>query len=127
MDWKIEFSRSVVKDAKKLKVANHESNLKSLLEIIKQNPYEPLYEKLSGNLKGYLSSRINIKHRCVYSVNEQTKTIRVVSVWSHYEYVPQRNKKLKPKHVKLPQRARFTCLGFNFSFAYSLPTKEIGI
>jgi toxin YoeB len=85
MDWKIEFSRSVIKDAQKLKSANLDSNLKSLLEILKQNPYEPPYEKLSGNLKEYLSRRINIKHRLVYSVHEETKTVRVVSVWSHYE------------------------------------------
>jgi Txe/YoeB family toxin of toxin-antitoxin system len=85
MNWKIEFSRNVLKDAKKLKSANLESNLKALLEMIRNNPYEPSYEKLSGNLKGYFSRRINIKHRLVYSVDEETKIIRVVSVWSHYE------------------------------------------
>ena len=85
MNWKIEFSRNVIKDAEKLKSANLDSNLKILLEIINQNPYEPPYEKLSGNLKGYCSRRINIKHRLVYAVNDETKTIRDVSVWSHYE------------------------------------------
>lgn len=85
MNWKIEFSRNMLKDAKKLKSANLESNLKALLEMIRNNPYEPPYEKLSGNLKGYFSRRINIKHRLVYSVDEETKIIRVVSVWSHYE------------------------------------------
>jgi len=85
MNWKIEFSRNVLKDAKKLKSANLESNLKALLEMIRNNPYEPPYEELSGNLKGYFSRRINIKHRLVYSVDEDTKIIRAVSVWSHYE------------------------------------------
>lgn len=85
MDWKIEFSRSALKDAKKLRAANLEANIKSLLEIIKQNPFEPPYEKLSGNLNGYFSRRINIKHRLVYRVDQETKTIKVVSVWSHYE------------------------------------------
>ena len=85
MDWKIEFSRIALKDAKKLKSANLEANVKALLDILKSNPYQPPYEKLSGNLKGYYSRRINIKHRLVYSVNDETKTIRVVSVWSHYE------------------------------------------
>jgi toxin YoeB len=85
MEWKIEFSRNILKDAKKLKAAHLEVNVKALLEIIKQNPYEPPYEKLSGNLKGYYSRRINIKHRLVYSVSEETKTIKVVSIWSHYE------------------------------------------
>ena len=85
MDWQIEFSRNVLKDAKKLKAANLEANLRSLLEILKRNPFEPPYEKLSGNLKGYFSRRINVKHRLVYSINEETKIIRVVSIWTHYE------------------------------------------
>ncbi len=85
MEWTIQFSRQVLKDAKKLKAANLEANLKSLLDVLRQNPYEPPYEKLSGNLQGYYSRRINIKHRLVYSVDNETKIIRVVSVWSHYE------------------------------------------
>ena len=85
MEWKIEFSRTAIKDAKKLKSANLETNVKELIEVLKSNPYQPPYEKLSGNLKGYYSRRINIKHRLIYSVNDETKTIRVVSVWSHYE------------------------------------------
>ncbi|MDJ0687223.1 MAG: Txe/YoeB family addiction module toxin [Xenococcaceae cyanobacterium MO_188.B32] len=85
MEWKIEFSRTAIKDAKKLRSANLETNTRELLEVLKSNPYQPPYEKLSGNLKGYYSRRINIKHRLVYSVNDETKTIRVVSVWSHYE------------------------------------------
>lgn len=85
MKWKIEFSRTALKDAKKLKSASLAANVKHLLDILKQNPYEPPYEKLSGNLKGYYSRRINIKHRLVYAVDNATKTIRVVSVWSHYE------------------------------------------
>lgn len=83
--WKIEFSRSALKDAKKLKFANLEDNFKNLLLILKSNPYQLPYEKLSGNLTGYYSRRINIKHRLVYSLNDKQKTIRVVSVWSHYE------------------------------------------
>lgn len=85
MEWTIKFSRQVLKDAKKLKSANLEANLKSLLNVLRQNPYEPPYEKLSGNLQEYYSRRINIKHRLVYSVDSETKIIRVVSVWSHYE------------------------------------------
>ena len=85
MEWQIEFSRAALKEAKKLKSANLESRVRELLQILKANPYEPPYEKLSGNLRGYYSRRINIKHRLVYSVNEETKKVRVVSVWSHYE------------------------------------------
>ena len=85
MEWKIKFSRNALKDTKKLRSANLESNVRSLLDILRQNPYEPPYEKLSGNLQGYYSRRINIKHRLVYSVDSETRIIRVVSVWSHYE------------------------------------------
>ena len=85
MGWTIEFTRNALKDVKKLKAVHLEANVKDLLQILKQNPYEPPYEKLSGNLKGYYSRRINIKHRLVYSIDEQTKTIKVVSVWTHYE------------------------------------------
>jgi Txe/YoeB family toxin of toxin-antitoxin system len=85
MGWTIEFTRHALKDVKKLKAVHLEANVKDLLEILKQNPYEPPYEKLSGNLKGYYSRRINIKHRLVYSIDEQTKIIKVVSVWTHYE------------------------------------------
>lgn len=83
--WKIEFSRTALKDASKLKSAGLSSKVRNLIEILKSNPYQPPYEKLAGNLKGYYSRRINIKHRLVYSVNNETKMIRVVSVWSHYE------------------------------------------
>ncbi len=85
MEWKIEFSRNAFKDAKKLKAVNLENNVKQLITILKQNPYQPPYEKLSGNLQGYYSRRINIKDRLVYSVNDQEKIVRVVSIWSHYE------------------------------------------
>lgn len=85
MGWKIEFSRRVLKDAKKIKSANLNDNLKQLLEILKVNPYQPPYEKLSGNLKGYYSRRINIQHRLVYTIDEANQVVKVVSVWSHYE------------------------------------------
>ena len=76
---------NALKDVKKLKSANLENNVKKLVDILKQNPYTPPYEKLSGDLQGYYSRRINIKHRLVYSIDDITKTIRVISVWSHYE------------------------------------------
>ncbi|WP_342597790.1 Txe/YoeB family addiction module toxin [Cyanobacterium aponinum UTEX 3222] len=85
MTWKTEFSRNTLKDVKKLKSAKLDGNLKELLNILKSNPYEPPYEKLSGNLKGYYSRRINIKHRLVYRVDDNNKTIKILSVWSHYE------------------------------------------
>lgn len=85
MTWKIEFSCQALKDAKKLRAAKLDKNIKSLLVILKDNPFTPPYEKLSGDLKGYYSRRITIQHRLVYAVHEAEQTIKVVSVWSHYE------------------------------------------
>ena len=83
--WTIKFSRQVLKDTKKLRAANLDNKVRQLIAILKVNPYEPPYEKLSGNLQGYYSRRINIKHRLVYSVDATEKIIKVVSIWSHYE------------------------------------------
>jgi len=85
MEWKIEFSRQALKDTKKLKSANLDQKVKELVAILKQNPYSPPWEKLSGNLQGYYSKRINIKHRLVYAIDDLNYSIKVVSVWSHYE------------------------------------------
>jgi toxin YoeB len=84
MVWTIKFSRNVLKDAKKLRAANLTSNVERLIEILEENPCQPPYEKLSGNLQGYYSRRINIKHRLVYSIDDKNKIVKVVSVWSHY-------------------------------------------
>ena len=59
-----------------------------LLKILKSNPYQnpPPYEGLEGDLSGRYSRRINIKHRLVYEVDETTKTVKVLSMWSHYDF-----------------------------------------
>ena len=84
MAWTIKFSRRALKDAKKLRSANLADNVNQLIEVLKQNPYQPPVKKLSGNLQGYYSRRINIQHRLVYSIDGENKTVKVVSVWTHY-------------------------------------------
>ena len=68
--------------------ANLDKKAKALVDLISQNPYQipPPYEKLIGELSGKLSRRINIKHRLVYQVFEEEKTIKIISLWSHYEF-----------------------------------------
>lgn len=41
-------------------------------------------EKLKHDLAGLYSSRINKKHRLVYSINEKVVTVHILSAWSHY-------------------------------------------
>ena len=62
--------------------------MNNLIEIIKKNPYQtpPSYEVLVGDMKGYFSRRINKQHRLVYEVVEEKKEIRIISMWTHYEF-----------------------------------------
>jgi Txe/YoeB family toxin of toxin-antitoxin system len=80
------YSKEAHKDAKNLSAAGLAEKAKELIEIIKGNPFQtpPSYEKLVGNLSGAYSRRINIKHRLVYQVVEETKTVRILRMWSHY-------------------------------------------
>ena len=68
--------------------ANLDKKAKALVDLISQNPYQipPPYEKLIGELSAKLSRRINIKHRLVYQVFEEEKIIKIISLWSHYEF-----------------------------------------
>ena len=60
--------------------------LAELFEIIEKNPFEPPFEKMSGDMSGAYSRRINIKHRLIYTIDEVNKEILVHSFWSHYEF-----------------------------------------
>jgi Txe/YoeB family toxin of toxin-antitoxin system len=85
--YNVELSGQFQKDLVNLKQAGLLMAARDLVEIIKQNPFQtpPPYEKLVGNLAGKYSRRINIKHRLVYSVLEEEKTIIILRMWSHYE------------------------------------------
>lgn len=87
--YKIVYRKQVVKDIPKLKSAGLNEKAKNLVEILKENPFKtpPPYEKLLGDLQGAYSRRINIQHRLVYQVYEEEKTVKIISVWSHYENV----------------------------------------
>lgn len=87
MDWKLIFSKQSVKDAKRLRQSNLWKNAEKLLDVLRANPFQnpPPYEKLVGDLDGVFSPRINIQHRLIYQVNKETKTVRVLRMWTHYE------------------------------------------
>ena len=84
--YTIRFSKQADKDKKLLKAAGLERKTKELLNIISQNPFQnpPPYEKLVGHLDGLYSRRINIQHRLVYEVIDDS-TIFVRRMWTHYE------------------------------------------
>ena len=87
MTWKVILSHKAVKDAKKLQDAGLKQQAEVLLNLLKSRPFHtpPAYEKLVGNLKGFYSRRINIKHRLIYSVDENQKIVHILRMWTHYE------------------------------------------
>lgn len=87
MSRSVILSRTSVKDALKLKESGLKPQAEILLNLLKEDPFKtpPTYEKLGGNLKGFYSRRINIKHRLVYSVDEKHKVVHVLRMWTHYE------------------------------------------
>lgn len=85
--YEIVFTKQAQKDKKLLKQAGLDKRTKALLDVIAENPFKnpPRYEKLVGDLAGYYSRRINVQHRLVYQVYEELKTVKVLSMWAHYE------------------------------------------
>lgn len=89
VNYKVVYTKNAAKDISNLKAANLSNKAKNLIELIKENPFQnpPPYEKLLGNLSGLYSRRINIQHRLVYEVLEDIKTVKIISMWSHYENI----------------------------------------
>ena len=87
MSWQLYFTKQAQKDAKNIASSGLKEKVQELLDVININPYQipPSYEKLSGNLDGAYSRRINRQHRIVYQVYEQEKKVKILRMWTHYE------------------------------------------
>ena len=94
--YQIVYTKQAAKDIRSLKAAGLSIKAKELIEIIRKDPFQnpPPYEGLVGNLDGFYSRRINIKHRLVYQVYgdkieiktiEYEGTIKIVRMWTHYD------------------------------------------
>lgn len=86
--YSIVYTKKAAKDIPNLKAAKLEKKAKALIDLIRKNPYQtpPPYEKLQGDLQGACSRRINIKHRLVYEVLEEEQSVKIISLWTHYEF-----------------------------------------
>ena len=84
--YKIVYTKIAVKDIPRLKAAHLDTKAKALIDVIRENPYQtpPSYEKLVGDLQGLYPRRINLQHRLVYQVLEEEKTVKIISLWTHY-------------------------------------------
>ncbi len=88
VNYKIVYTKQAVKEIEFLKSSGYDTKAKRLIDIIRQNPFQnpPPYEKLVGDLNGMYSRRINIQHRLVYEVIKDTHTVKIISLWKHYEF-----------------------------------------
>jgi len=87
VSWKLIYTKHAQKEAKKLSASGLKPKAQQLLDILAENPFQkpPPYEKLVGDLAGAYSRRINIKHRLVYQVLGDLRTVKVLRMWTHYE------------------------------------------
>ena len=87
MSWRLVYTKQAQKDAKKLTAAGLKPKAQALLAILTENPYQtpPPFEKLVGDLAGAYSRRISIQHRLVYQVLDESETVKVLRMWTHYQ------------------------------------------
>ena len=85
--YSIVYDKKAVKDIPKLKVAKLDSKASTLIDLIRENPYQapPPFQTLQGDLQGAYSRRINLKHRLVYEIIGE-QTVKIISMWTHYEF-----------------------------------------
>lgn len=86
--YEIVYTKRALQALPKLKAAKLGGKVEALVALLERDPFQnpPPYESLLGTLKGSHSRRINHKHRLVYQVYEEKKTVKIISMWSHYEF-----------------------------------------
>lgn len=85
--YRLAFTKQARKDAKKVASSNLKRKVKEIFKVLEEDPFDEYlaYERLSGELHGAYSRRINIQHRVVYDVLEDEKIVLVHRMWTHYE------------------------------------------
>jgi Txe/YoeB family toxin of toxin-antitoxin system len=86
--WKIVLSSKAKKQSKIALRSAYCETIENLMKIIAANPFQnpPSYEKLEPPTDNSYSRRISKQHRLSYKVYEQEKIIKILSLWTHYEY-----------------------------------------
>ena len=87
--YSLKITKAAQKDKEKIKqYPALKKNVQNLLDLLIINPFQnpPPYEKLIGNLSMCYSRRINSQHRLVYMVDEENKVVKIISMWTHYEF-----------------------------------------
>lgn len=80
--YEIVYTKRALQALPKLKAAKLGGKVEALVALLERDPFQnpPPYESLLGTLKGSYSRRINHKHRLVYQVYEEKKTVKIISM-----------------------------------------------
>lgn len=86
--YRIIYTKQAKKDAyERISGSGLKQRVLKLIKILELNPYQnpPPFEKLKGDLKGAYSRRISLQHRLVYEIIEESKTVKILRMWTHYD------------------------------------------
>ena len=85
-------ARKAEEDQADLIKMGYGKRIKELIKVLEEDPFmdPPRYKKLTGEMKGMFSRRINIEHRLVYEVlpaedEEFRGIVKVVRMKTHYK------------------------------------------
>jgi len=98
MMYKILHTKQALKDSQSVKHAGLGSKAKEIEKTVKKDPFEKSqgFERLTRDLKGACSRRINRQQRYVYQVLPNSEKlvdekgvlyegiVKVISMWTHY-------------------------------------------
>lgn len=85
--WEIVHTKRSLKDFEIISQSPLKEKVRGLLDVLSRDPFKtpPPFKKLSGDLKGLYSRRINIQHRLIYQPITEKKIVKVLSMWTHYD------------------------------------------
>jgi toxin YoeB len=89
MSYVLSFSEIALADLQKHKKIGDKIILKKIERLLNELLEHPTTgtgrpEQLKHKLAGLYSRRINQKHRMIYTIDNETDTIYVLSAWAHY-------------------------------------------
>jgi Txe/YoeB family toxin of toxin-antitoxin system len=86
------FTHKAEEDRKELTKQGYGKKIRELIEILEKDPFQdpPKYKRLTGEMKGMFSRRINVEHRLVYEIipSEDVAfegTVKVYRLRTHYK------------------------------------------
>ena len=92
MNYEVLLSKKAKEDREELTKQGYGEKTEELIEILKNDPFQnpPNYKRLTGEMKGLFSRRINREHRLVYEIvpaeDEKFKgTVNIIRMKTHYK------------------------------------------